>query len=52
MWFMPFLSTYGLARAPLQVGAEASKLGDGGWFEYLGPQRIYNVIKNSSIQNQ
>lgn len=52
MWFMPFLSTYGLARAPLQVGAEARKLGDGGWFEYLGPQRIYNVIKNSSMYNQ
>nr|AZJ16977.1 NADH dehydrogenase subunit 5 [Caenis sp. JYZ-2018] len=52
MWFMPFLSTYGLTQAPLSVGAEVNKLGDSGWFEYLGPQSLYNIIKNGSVQSQ
>lgn len=52
MWFIPFLSTYGVTRAPLETGAEVNKLGDAGWFEYLGPQRVYHIIKRGSYLGQ
>jgi NADH-ubiquinone oxidoreductase chain 5 len=48
MWFMPFLSTFGAVKYPFLVGGAASKLGDYGWFEYLGPQSFYVVSSKNS----
>nr|ACV92138.1 NADH dehydrogenase subunit 5 [Caenis pycnacantha] len=48
MWFMPFLSTTGAVKLPLEVGGSAAKLGDLGWFEFVGPQSAYTVIMNNS----
>jgi NADH-ubiquinone oxidoreductase chain 5 len=48
MWFIPFLSTFGAVKYPFLVGGAASKLGDYGWFEYLGPQSFYSVSRKNS----
>lgn len=48
MWFLPILSTLGVSKYPLQLGASSLKSIDQGWREYLGGQNIYNSIRNFS----
>nr|YP_009545521.1 NADH dehydrogenase subunit 5 [Metapenaeopsis barbata]AYO45599.1 NADH dehydrogenase subunit 5 [Metapenaeopsis barbata] len=48
MWFMPFLSTYGVSKSFLQGGEYYQKVGDAGWSEYYGGQGIYKVMTDGS----
>nr|UGS80392.1 NADH dehydrogenase subunit 5 [Lachesilla picticeps] len=49
MWFLPFLSTYGINWSGLKGGVIYMKIIDLGWMEYLGGQGLYNfLIMNSS----
>nr|YP_009511982.1 NADH dehydrogenase subunit 5 [Aristeus virilis]AXI97909.1 NADH dehydrogenase subunit 5 [Aristeus virilis] len=43
MWFMPYLSTYGVSKNFLGGGEMYQKIGDMGWSEYYGGQGIYSV---------
>nr|YP_011002848.1 NADH dehydrogenase subunit 5 [Trichopoda pennipes]WPQ70565.1 NADH dehydrogenase subunit 5 [Trichopoda pennipes] len=50
MWFMPYISTYGMINYPLILGKNIKKYFDQGWSEYIGGQQIYyNLVKNSLI---
>ncbi|YP_245504.1 NADH dehydrogenase subunit 5 (mitochondrion) [Haematobia irritans irritans] len=50
MWFMPYISTYGIINYPLLVGKLSIKTFDQGWSEYFGGQQLYyNLIKNSQF---
>nr|CAB45095.2 NADH dehydrogenase (ubiquinone) chain 5 [Ceratitis capitata] len=44
MWFMPFISTYGIINYPLILGGVVSKSFDQGWSEFLGGQNLYNHL--------
>nr|QVL29298.1 NADH dehydrogenase subunit 5 [Ceratitis cosyra] len=44
MWFMPFISTYGIMNYPLILGGVVSKSFDQGWSEFLGGQNLYNQL--------
>nr|ALG66371.1 NADH dehydrogenase subunit 5 [Kuwayamaea brachyptera] len=41
MWFMPFISTYGVNKLPLWGGYQMLKTFDQGWSEEFGGQMIY-----------
>nr|ARO46885.1 NADH dehydrogenase subunit 5 [Metrioptera ussuriana] len=41
MWFMPFISTYGVSYTPLFLGKQIYKTLDQGWSEDWGGQMIY-----------
>lgn len=50
MWFIPFISTYGVSRGPLLRGTYLIKRIDQGWSENLGGQGIYSsLLKLSQI---
>nr|YP_009995513.1 NADH dehydrogenase subunit 5 [Ochthebius viridis]QNP09968.1 NADH dehydrogenase subunit 5 [Ochthebius viridis] len=49
MWNMPFLSTFGVNFYPLYLGNLYYKLFDQGWYEFLGSQNIYKILKNKSM---
>nr|YP_009756879.1 NADH dehydrogenase subunit 5 [Tephritis femoralis]QIK50383.1 NADH dehydrogenase subunit 5 [Tephritis femoralis] len=50
MWFMPYISTYGIVNYPLMLGNIVYKSFDQGWSEFLGSQNLYNnLIKYSHI---
>nr|ULR86955.1 NADH dehydrogenase subunit 5 [Macquartia sp. 4 HNL-2022a] len=50
MWFMPYISTYGVIMYPLLVGKFSMKVFDQGWSEYFGGQLLYyNLIKSSQL---
>nr|YP_009772321.1 NADH dehydrogenase subunit 5 [Hydrotaea dentipes]QIT03202.1 NADH dehydrogenase subunit 5 [Hydrotaea dentipes] len=50
MWFMPYISTYGMMNYPLIIGKMVVKSFDQGWSEYFGGQQLYlNLIKNSQF---
>nr|AQV11451.1 NADH dehydrogenase subunit 5 [Mesomelena mesomelaena] len=50
MWFMPYISTYGVINYSLIVGSMVSKSFDQGWSEYFGGQQLYmNLIKSSQL---
>nr|YP_010730238.1 NADH dehydrogenase subunit 5 [Biomeigenia flava]WEG23053.1 NADH dehydrogenase subunit 5 [Biomeigenia flava] len=50
MWFMPYISTYGIINMLLIVGKIVMKSFDQGWSEYFGGQQIYlNLMKNSQF---
>nr|QXO90720.1 NADH dehydrogenase subunit 5 [Sarcophaga caerulescens] len=50
MWFMPYISTYGIMNYSLIVGKLTVKSFDQGWSEYFGGQQLYyNLIKNSQL---
>nr|YP_009491528.1 NADH dehydrogenase subunit 5 [Musca sorbens]AWI48588.1 NADH dehydrogenase subunit 5 [Musca sorbens]QAB45352.1 NADH dehydrogenase subunit 5 [Musca sorbens] len=50
MWFMPYISTYGIINYPLVLGKMSIKSFDQGWSEYFGGQQLYyNLIKNSQL---
>nr|AMP43827.1 NADH dehydrogenase subunit 5 [Xylomya moiwana] len=52
MWFMPYISTYGLINFPLKLGSQVIKSFDQGWSEYFGGQMIYYSLTNYSKMNQ
>ena len=41
IWFIPYLSTYGVNFIPLSLGYSSYKSFDSGWREYFGGQGIY-----------
>nr|QGT77277.1 NADH dehydrogenase subunit 5 [Apotamonautes hainanensis] len=41
MWFMPFLSSVKNSEVVMKAGILMEKVGDKGWFEWLGPQGVY-----------
>nr|ATN41236.1 NADH dehydrogenase subunit 5 [Endopterygota sp. 24 LC-2017] len=52
MWFMPYISTYGLIKSPLLIGKMVNKSFDQGWSEFYGGQNLYkNLVLNSRINN-
>nr|YP_010693848.1 NADH dehydrogenase subunit 5 [Tachina punctocincta]WCD42078.1 NADH dehydrogenase subunit 5 [Tachina punctocincta] len=49
MWFMPYISTYGIINNFLSIGTMI-KCFDQGWSEYFGGQKLYyNLLKNSQF---
>nr|YP_009406973.1 NADH dehydrogenase subunit 5 [Stygiocaris lancifera]ASA39509.1 NADH dehydrogenase subunit 5 [Stygiocaris lancifera] len=48
MWFMPFLSTFGVSGFFLKVSQLYSQSVDMGWLEYYGAQGAYNEFDNFS----
>nr|YP_010626509.1 NADH dehydrogenase subunit 5 [Paraliodrosophila antennata]WBK17645.1 NADH dehydrogenase subunit 5 [Paraliodrosophila antennata] len=48
MWFMPYLSTYGIIFYPLNYGQIVVKSFDQGWSEYFGGQHLYQKLVNYS----
>lgn len=56
IWFIPYISTYGIINYPLNYGFNVIKSFDYGWSEYFGGQHLNNKIIylrkiNSFIQN-
>nr|UOU85156.1 NADH dehydrogenase subunit 5 [Egle inermis] len=50
MWFMPYISTYGIINYPLVIGNMIVKSFDQGWSEFFGGQQLYfNLVKNSQL---
>nr|QTF74366.1 NADH dehydrogenase subunit 5 [Sarcophila latifrons] len=50
MWFMPYISTYGIINYSLVLGKMVVKSFDQGWSEYFGGQQLYyNLVKNSQL---
>nr|YP_010035954.1 NADH dehydrogenase subunit 5 [Empis separata]QQQ89190.1 NADH dehydrogenase subunit 5 [Empis separata] len=52
MWFMPYLSTYGIIYYPLNLGVHVIKSFDQGWSEYFGAQQLYLYLVYNSKINQ
>nr|YP_010022596.1 NADH dehydrogenase subunit 5 [Sarcophaga josephi]QOP39444.1 NADH dehydrogenase subunit 5 [Sarcophaga josephi] len=52
MWFMPYISTYGIMNYSLIVGKLVVKSFDQGWSEYFGGQYLYYNLVNNSQLNQ
>nr|WGO58101.1 NADH dehydrogenase subunit 5 [Rhabdoblatta saussurei] len=52
MWYMPYLSTYGVSKNPLSLGYNSLKSFDVGWNEYFGGQGLYLLFMNLSKINQ
>nr|UOU85208.1 NADH dehydrogenase subunit 5 [Haematopota pluvialis] len=52
MWFMPYISTYGIIYSPLNLGNIVVKSFDQGWSEYFGGQNLYNTLTKYSKLNQ
>nr|UXX49959.1 NADH dehydrogenase subunit 5 [Chrysotus sp.] len=48
MWFMPYISTYGIIYYPLNLGGMIYKNMDHGWSEYFGSQNLYLTLVNNS----
>nr|YP_010691310.1 NADH dehydrogenase subunit 5 [Drosophila neocordata]WBU93960.1 NADH dehydrogenase subunit 5 [Drosophila neocordata] len=48
MWFMPYMSTYGIIFYPLNYGQIVVKSFDQGWSEYFGGQHLYQKLINYS----
>nr|YP_009373410.1 NADH dehydrogenase subunit 5 [Neostylopyga rhombifolia]AQD17631.1 NADH dehydrogenase subunit 5 [Neostylopyga rhombifolia] len=52
MWFMPYISTYGMSNTPLFLGYTSYKVFDSGWSEYFGGQGIYLLFMYMGKINQ
>nr|QLY89870.1 NADH dehydrogenase subunit 5 [Neoleria inscripta] len=60
MWFMPYISTYGVIGYPLILGGMVIKSFDQGWSEYMGGRylgqklviysQLNNVMQNNSLK--
>nr|NP_982316.1 NADH dehydrogenase subunit 5 [Drosophila sechellia]AAF77284.1 NADH dehydrogenase subunit 5 [Drosophila sechellia] len=48
MWFMPYISTYGMIFYPLNYGQLIVKSFDQGWSEYFGGQHLYQKLSTYS----
>nr|QNE85719.1 NADH dehydrogenase subunit 5 [Euleia heraclei] len=51
MWFMPYISTYGIIKYPLMLGGIVFKSFDQGWSEFMGGQNLYNSLVKYSQYN-
>nr|UGN61687.1 NADH dehydrogenase subunit 5 [Cryptocercus sp. 2 ZQW-2021c] len=51
MWFMPYISTYGMSFFPLYFGYYSLKVFDFGWSEYFGGQNLNFLFMNLSKFN-
>nr|ATN41159.1 NADH dehydrogenase subunit 5 [Diptera sp. 59 LC-2017] len=52
MWFMPYISTYGLILYPLNYGGSTIKSFDQGWSEFMGGQQLnFNMMVYSKINS-
>nr|QPN54174.1 NADH dehydrogenase subunit 5 [Serica sp. NS-2020] len=49
MWYMPYVSTFGVNYYPLSFSSGLYKMLDQGWLEYYGSQNIFSKIKKYSI---
>nr|URX52755.1 NADH dehydrogenase subunit 5 [Kalotermes sp.] len=52
MWFMPYISTYGVSLSPLLVGYCSLSASDFGWAERLGGQGTYWLLMTLGKMNQ
>nr|AVN67943.1 NADH dehydrogenase subunit 5 [Parcoblatta uhleriana] len=52
MWYMPYISIYGVSYYPLIVGYNSLKIFDGGWSEFFGGQGMYYLFMKLSGVNQ
>nr|WGO58075.1 NADH dehydrogenase subunit 5 [Rhabdoblatta omei] len=52
MWYMPYLSTYGVSNFPLILGYNTSKSFDSGWNEFFGGQGMYLLFMQLGKVNQ
>nr|YP_010127618.1 NADH dehydrogenase subunit 5 [Syrphus torvus]QPP19874.1 NADH dehydrogenase subunit 5 [Syrphus torvus]UXF58197.1 NADH dehydrogenase subunit 5 [Syrphus torvus] len=48
MWFMPYLSTYGIINYSLKIGMNVVMNFDQGWSEFMGSQNLYKQLMISS----
>jgi len=44
IWFIPYISTYGIIYYPLDLGGRVFKSIDQGWSEFFGSQNLYNNL--------
>nr|YP_010895321.1 NADH dehydrogenase subunit 5 [Victoriana melanorrhina]WJW73912.1 NADH dehydrogenase subunit 5 [Victoriana melanorrhina] len=52
MWFMPYISTYGIVNYSLKIGMNVVKNFDQGWSEFMGSQNLYKQLMiNSQLMN-
>nr|QGW56741.1 NADH dehydrogenase subunit 5 [Volucella nigricans] len=51
MWFMPYISTYGIINYSLNIGMNTLKNFDQGWSEFIGSQNLYKQLVNFSQFN-
>nr|APD14895.1 NADH dehydrogenase subunit 5 [Eupolyphaga sp. NS-2016] len=52
MWFMPYISTYGVSSYSMLLGYDAFKYCDSGWNEYIGGQGMFMMFMYLSKINQ
>lgn len=52
IWFIPYISTYGIINFSLILGKIRIKTFDQGWSEYFGGQQLYNNLVENSQLNQ
>jgi len=52
IWFIPYISTYGIIKYNLKIGGLIIKNFDQGWSEYFGSQQLYLNLKKYSKLNQ
>nr|YP_010564748.1 NADH dehydrogenase subunit 5 [Volucella liupanshanensis]UZA61151.1 NADH dehydrogenase subunit 5 [Volucella liupanshanensis] len=60
MWFMPYISTYGVINYSLNIGMNTLKNFDQGWLEFIGSQNLYkqlitfsqfnNIMQNNNLK--
>nr|YP_010610987.1 NADH dehydrogenase subunit 5 [Rhingia xanthopoda]WAP91821.1 NADH dehydrogenase subunit 5 [Rhingia xanthopoda] len=51
MWFMPYISTYGVINYSLKLGMIVVKNFDQGWSEFMGSQNLYKQLVMYSQSN-
>lgn len=51
IWFIPYISTYGIIKHPLKLGNLVIKSFDQGWSEFIGGQYLYKNLVNYSQIN-
>nr|YP_009941970.1 NADH dehydrogenase subunit 5 [Melanostoma scalare]QOC71041.1 NADH dehydrogenase subunit 5 [Melanostoma scalare] len=51
MWFMPYISTYGIINYSLKIGMNVVNNFDQGWSEFMGSQNLYNQLIHYSQFN-
>lgn len=52
IWFIPYISTYGIINYPITIGKFRIKSFDQGWSEFFGGQQLYKLLVDSSQLNQ
>nr|YP_010701672.1 NADH dehydrogenase subunit 5 [Scaeva affinis]WCJ53233.1 NADH dehydrogenase subunit 5 [Scaeva affinis] len=48
MWFMPYISTYGIINYSLKIGMNTVMNFDQGWSEFIGSQNLYKQLVSYS----